>query len=143
MFALTESPIDRNALIKTCEDVQSGGFVSFEGWVRDHNHGQKVSHLIYEAYPVLAIKEGERLIAETLERFNINKAHCVHRTGQLELQEIAVWIGVSSAHRAEAFEACQFIIDEIKTRVPIWKKEFYIDGQESWVNCPRCQKNHT
>ena len=142
MFSLTKTAIDRNALLKTCEDVRSGGFVSFEGWVRDHNHDQKVSHLIYEAYPILALKEGERLVAEALERFDINQAYCQHRVGQLELTEMAVWVGVSSTHRAEAFEACQFIIDEIKSRVPIWKKEFYTDGQVSWVNCPRCQAVH-
>lgn len=143
MFKLVESPVQRDNLINECVDVRSGGFVTFEGWVRDHNHDQAVSHLIYEAYPVLAIKEGERLLLETMERFDINQAYCVHRIGRLELEEIAVWVGVSAAHRAEAFEACQFIIDEIKNRVPIWKKEFYVDGQNSWVNCPRCQKVHT
>ena len=142
MFELSNTALDRNILIKHCEDITSGGFVSFEGWVRNHNHDQKVSHLVYEAYPVLAIKEGQRLIEETLDRFDINRAYCVHRVGQLELQEMAVWVGVSAAHRAEAFEACQFIIDEIKQRVPIWKKEFYVDGQDSWVNCPRCQQAH-
>ena len=142
MFKLIEKPIQRDNLIRECVDVRSGGFVTFEGWVRDHNHDQAVSHLIYEAYPVLAIKEGKRLLAETKERFDINQAYCVHRVGRLELEEIAVWVGVSAAHRAEAFDACQYIIDEIKNRVPIWKKEFYSDGQNSWVNCPRCQKHH-
>ncbi|MBT8142777.1 MAG: molybdenum cofactor biosynthesis protein MoaE [Gammaproteobacteria bacterium] len=142
MFTLTEQPIERTALIKQCKDVQCGGFVSFEGWVRDHNHGQKVSHLVYEAYPELAIKEGQCVIAEALEKFAIQKAHCVHRTGHLDLQDIAVWVGVSAAHRDAAYQASQYIIDEIKARVPIWKKEFYQDGQISWVNCPRCQQAH-
>lgn len=142
MFTLTDTVINREALISQCQDVRSGGFVSFEGWVRDHNHGLAVSHLIYEAYPVLAIKKGQALIEECIEKFDINQAYCVHRTGTLQLQEMAVWVGVSAAHRAEAFAACQFIIDEVKNRVPIWKKEFYTDGQDSWVNCPRCQQNH-
>ncbi len=138
MFELSHKALDRNELIEHCEDVYCGGFVSFEGWVRDHNHGQKVSHLIYEAYEVLALSEGKKVLVEALEKFAIHKAYCVHRLGQLELKEMAIWVGVSAAHRDVAYQASQYIIDEIKSRVPIWKKEFYTDGQISWVNCPRC-----
>jgi len=119
-------------------DQSCGGFVSFEGWVRDHNEGREVLRLEYEAYESLGIKEGERIIAEACERFAIEHASCVHAVGQLELGQRAVWVGVSSHHRDAAFQACRYIIDEVKQRVPIWKKEHYRDGDSGWVNCEAC-----
>jgi len=73
-----------------------------------------------------------------MARFGLDHAECVHRTGALEIGDVAVWVGVSAAHRGEAFDACRHIIDEIKHRVPIWKKEYYTDGDSGWVNCERC-----
>ena len=119
-------------------DVAAGGYVSFEGWVRDHNQGREVTRLEYEAFQDLAIKEGERILAEALVRFPIKRALCIHRVGELGLSDMAVWVGVSSVHRGEAFAACRFIIDEVKHRVPIWKKEHYRSGDSGWVNCERC-----
>lgn len=141
MFHLTEKPIDRTQLIRRCQNISSGGFVSFEGWVRNHNHELAVSHLVYEAYPRLAEKEGHRIFNSALDKFDITHAYGVHRTGKLDIEDIAVWIGVSAVHRAAAFEACQYLIDQIKASVPIWKKEFYVDGQDSWVNCPNCERD--
>ena len=115
-----------------------GAYASFEGWVRDNNDGHDVQHLEYQAYEALALKEGQRILAEAAKQFPIEHAACVHRVGQLEIGDMAVWVGVSSAHRDEAFRACRFIIDEIKHRVPIWKKEYYADGDSGWVNCEAC-----
>ena len=116
----------------------AGGYVSFEGWVRDHNDGQKVLRLEYEAYETLGKKEGEKIVNEALSRFGVGAALCVHGLGALEIGDLAVWVGVSAPHRDEAFAACRYIIDEVKHRVPIWKKEHYVDGDSGWVNCERC-----
>ena len=91
--------------------------------------------LEYSAYKVLAEKEGNRIIAEALDRFEIAGAEAIHRVGMLAIGDIAVWVGVCSAHRGPAFDGCQYIIDEIKDRVPIWKRESYENGPDQWVNC--------
>ena len=120
-------------------DPVAGGYASFEGWVRNHNDGRAgVLYLEYEGYEQLGVKEGERIIAEAFARFGISKAHCIHRLGKLEIGELAVWVGVSAAHRDAAFAACRYIIDEVKHRVPIWKKEHFADGDSGWVNCEAC-----
>jgi sulfur-carrier protein adenylyltransferase/sulfurtransferase len=137
-FSFARTPIDPVAERARVIDPACGGYVAFEGWVRDHNEGQAVRHLEYEAFEPLAIREGERIIAEAIERFGVEHAACVHRVGDLPLGEMAVWVGVSSRHRQEAFLACRFIIDEVKHRVPIWKKEHYASGDSGWVNCERC-----
>jgi adenylyltransferase/sulfurtransferase len=137
-FEFSERALDIAALREPLEDPACGGFASFEGWVRDHNDGRSVARLEYEAYAELAVREGERIVAEAIARFGVRRARCVHRVGALALGELAVWVGVSSPHRAEAFAACRYIIDEVKHRVPIWKKEHYTDGDSGWVNCERC-----
>jgi sulfur-carrier protein adenylyltransferase/sulfurtransferase len=137
-FLFSADPLDLADLRSTVEDPTCGGYVSFEGWVRDHNDGRSVARLEYEAFELLAVKEGQRIIAEAIERFGVTQARCVHRVGVLELGHVAVWVGVSSPHRGEAFAACRYIIDEVKHRVPIWKKEYYVDGDSGWVNCERC-----
>jgi molybdopterin synthase catalytic subunit len=137
-FSFNSIAIDVAQLQKELNDSAAGGYVSFEGWVRNHNEGQQVTQLEYEAFEALAIKEGQRIIDEAKQRFGILRAACVHRIGSLAIGEIAVWVGVSSAHRAEAFAACRYLIDEIKQRVPIWKKEHYVNGDSGWVNCERC-----
>ena len=137
-FSFSDRPIDADACRAALADATSGGYASFEGWVRDHNEGRQVRHLEYEAFATLAVREGERIIAEAIERFGVRRAACVHRVGDLGIGDMAVWVGVSSPHRAEAFAACRYIIDEVKHRVPIWKKEHYVDGDSGWVNCERC-----
>jgi len=137
-FRFTQSAIDTAAARLELLDSGAGGYVSFEGWVRDHNEGQEVTRLEYEAFQDLAVKEGERILAEAAMRFPIKRALCIHRVGELELADLAVWVGVSSTHRSEAFDACRYIIDEVKHRVPIWKKEHYRNGDSGWVNCERC-----
>ena len=144
-FRFTESAIDTAAARRELLDRGAGGYVSFEGWVRDHNEGQEVTRLEYEAFQTLAVKEGNRILTEAVQRFPIKHAVCIHRVGPLDLSDTAVWVGVSSAHRGEAFDACRFIIDEVKHRVPIWKKEHYRSGDSGWVNCERCaaEPRHT
>src|ERR1700730_13915317 len=137
-FSFTREKIDEAALRAQLLDPTAGGYTSFEGWVRNHNEGLAVRHLEYEAFEPLAIKEGERIVAEAVTRFGIEHAACVHRIGALAIGEMAVWVGVSARHRAEAFTACRYIIDEVKHRVPIWKKEHYENGDSGWVNCERC-----
>lgn len=134
-FQLTTTPIDLAALQCALADPRAGACATFEGWVRDHNDGRPVRSLEYEAYPLLAEKEGARILAEAHEKFAIIEAVCVHRTGHLQIGEMAVWVGVSAAHRGAAFDACRYLIDETKARVPIWKKEHYADGASEWINC--------
>ncbi len=138
MFRLSSTALDGAALRAELADPSCGGFAAFEGWVRDHNEGQRVTRLEYEAYAPLALREGERIIAEARERCGLRGALCVHRLGALELGAIAVWVGASAAHRDEAFRGCRYIIDEVKHRLPIWKKEYYANGDSGWVNCERC-----
>lgn len=135
---ISDSTIDPDELRASLEDRAAGGYVAFEGWVRNENEGREVRRLEYEVYEPLAVAEGDRIIAEAKARYPILHADCVHREGLLELGECAVWVGVAAAHRDEAFTACRYIIDEIKTRLPIWKKEHYVDGDSGWVNCERC-----
>jgi sulfur-carrier protein adenylyltransferase/sulfurtransferase len=137
-FSFSTVPIDATACRTALADPACGGYASFEGWVRDHNDGRQVERLEYEAFATLAVREGERIVAEAIEKFGVRRAACVHRVGDLALGEMAVWVGVSAPHRAEAFAACRYIIDEVKHRVPIWKKEHYVDGDSGWVNCERC-----
>lgn len=143
-FALTDTSLDAENLKAALRDPAAGGFVSFEGWVRNENEGRTVHRLEYEAYAAMAEKEGLRIVSEAIERFGLSAALCVHRVGSLEIGDMAVWVGACSPHRGEAFEACRFIIDQVKVRVPIWKKEHYVDGDSGWVNCERCaEHDHT
>ena len=138
LFSFTSEAIDPGLLREALEDPACGGYAAFEGWVRNHNEGHEVHRLEYEAYQALAVKEGERIVREAVEKFGISRASCVHRVGDLQIGEMAVWVGASSHHRDEAFSACRYIIDEVKSRVPIWKKEHYASGDSGWVNCERC-----
>jgi molybdopterin synthase catalytic subunit len=137
-FRFTHAPIDTGPLQASLRNPACGGFAAFEGWVRDHNEGARVLRLEYEAFEPLAIREGERIIAEATARYGVEHARCVHRLGSLAIGELAVWVGVSAGHRDEAFRACRYIIDEVKHRLPIWKKEHYESGDSGWVNCERC-----
>ena len=138
MIEITASTIDTQELQRSLENPAAGGYCAFEGWVRNENEGHRVRQLEYEAYEPLAIAEGEKVLAEARARFGILAARCVHRTGLLDSGDCAVWIGVAAGHRDEAFRACRYIIDEIKVRLPIWKKEHYANGDSGWVNCERC-----
>jgi len=110
----------------------AGAYASFEGWVRDHSQGRAVLGLGYEAYGALAQAEGDKVLAEARANFVILDVACVHRVGNLAVGDLAVWVGVSAAHRDAAFAACRYVIDELKGRVPIWKRERYEDGEAVW-----------
>lgn len=133
-FTLSAAPVDAAALSRELALAHAGACVKFEGWVRDHNAGRAVLRLDYQAYAPLAASEGERILAEAQEKFAIAAARCAHRIGALAIGDLAVWVGVSAAHRGAAFEACRFIIDEVKLRVPIWKNEHYADGESGWLH---------
>lgn len=143
MFELSDAPLNIPALRNRLVHPSAGASVDFEGWVRDHNEGRQVLRLEYEAYPALALREGGRILTAAMERFGLRSASAVHRTGILEIGEAAVWVGVSSSHRAEAFEACRWIIDRIKDTVPVWKREHYQEGEPEWVACHRCVHERT
>lgn len=133
-FSLADSPIDAEALRRALEGMRVGAVVCFEGRVRDHNDGRAVEGLSYQAYATLAEAEGQRIVAEALERFAIERAVCVHRVGDLALGELAVWAGVAAGHRAAAFDACRYVVDQVKARVPIWKREHYAAGDSEWLH---------
>ena len=138
MMQVTRTAIRPEALRGQLHDPAAGAYASFEGWIRNENEGHDVLRLEYEVYEPLAVTEGEKVIAEAREKVPILHADCIHRAGLLEIGECAVWVGVSSGHRDEAFLACRYIIDQVKVRLPIWKKEHYADGHSGWVNCERC-----
>jgi molybdopterin synthase catalytic subunit len=134
LFAIASRPFDIAPLRTRLLNDRAGAYAAFEGWVRDHNDGRAVRGLRYEAYVELAEAEGRRIVREALDRFGALDACCVHRVGELAIGELAVWVGVSAAHRAAAFDACRWIIDEVKARVPIWKHEHYADGDAGWLH---------
>jgi len=137
-FRLTGTPIDVASLRAELAAPACGGFTSFEGWVRNHNEGHVVTRLEYQAYEALALREGARIVEEARARFGVERLLCVHRVGELGIGDTAVWVGAAAQHRDEAFRACRYVIDEVKHRVPIWKKEHYDNGDSGWVNCERC-----
>ena len=132
MFQLGNHPINPAPLRRELAADDCGGFVFFEGRVRDHHEGRAVTGLHYEAYRELAEKEGRRLVREIALKHGV-RAGAIHATGDLAPGDLAVWVGAAAAHREEAFAACRELIDAIKARVPIWKRESYNDGQGEWV----------
>ena len=132
MFNLVREAIDVAGLRSSMVCEKDGAVVIFEGIVRNHSHGRKVRFLEYSAYEGMALKELERIVAGTKERFDIREVSIVHRLGRLLPGDCSVAVVVVSGHRAPAFEACRFAIDTIKQAVPIWKKEYYEDGK-AWI----------
>tara|TARA_B100000530_G_scaffold332425_1_gene278759 strand:+ start:1553 stop:1987 length:435 start_codon:yes stop_codon:yes gene_type:complete len=134
-FKITNEPIDITNLNQTLRDDSAGAYASFEGWVRNLNDGKNVNSLDYEAHGVVATSEGEKILIEAIDRYKLLAAASFHRIGHLEIGDCAVWVGVSAQHRGPAFDGCRYIIDELKQRLPIWKKEHYQDGDSDWINC--------
>ncbi len=137
MFKLASEPI----VSTTLNQEGAGGFVTFEGKVRNQAEGRHVNRLEYEAYPELAESEGTKLVQEAIDSFRLISANVIHRVGILELGETAVLIQVAAVHRREAFAGCEWIIDQLKLRVPIWKKEHFADGDSVWVVPSEVTKN--
>ena len=132
MIEIVTSPIDPKQVVEAVSSPAAGAVVTFDGTIRNHARGKPVTHLFYEAYAPMALKELKKIQREAMRRWPLQKMALVHRLGRMEIGESSVFIAVSAAHRADAFEACRFAIDTLKTNVPIWKKEFYEDG-EVWI----------
>jgi molybdopterin converting factor subunit 1 len=131
-FELTTQPVDVGAVARRVVLPECGATVTLDGYVREWTGGRRTRYLVYEAYAPMALSEMRRLGRSVRERFDISHVGIVHRTGRLEIGETSVVISISAPHRRAAFEACEWTIKELKRTVPIWKKEFYEDG-EMWV----------
>jgi molybdopterin synthase catalytic subunit len=131
-FSLTSEPLDEQAVTRAVSTPDAGGVVTFVGRVRDNAHGHTVEALEYEAYPEMAEAVFTQIAAEAQSRFAIKEVAIHHRSGRLLVGEPSVVIAVSAAHRGAAFQACEYVIDQLKARAPIWKKEFGPDGAV-WV----------
>ena len=134
LFRLSAEPIDVEAERIAIDHPAAGACIAFEGRVRDHNDGRRVHALDYQAYARLAEAEGQRIVHQATERFAVHRVAAVHRVGSLVIGDVAVWVGVSASHRGAAFDACRWIIDQIKADVPIWKNEHYADGDSGWLH---------
>lgn len=134
LFRIVEKRIDAAGLQALLADPGAGACCVFEGWVRDHHQGRAVTGLDYEAYVALAETEGLAIVSDVLARFAVTAVVCEHRIGSLAIGDLAVWVGISAGHRDAAFAACRHVIDEVKARVPIWKREHYIDQPAAWLH---------
>jgi MoaE-MoaD fusion protein len=126
--SIVRDRIDTQAVLETLKQPEDGAAVVFEGVVRNHTRGRQTLYLDYEAYEDMALKKMEELASRALSQFVVRDVAIVHRLGRLEIGETSVLIGVAAAHRGAAFEACRWLIDTLKRTVPIWKKEYFIDG---------------
>jgi len=133
MIEITDQPIDKNKIISAAESLEAGALNVFIGTVRAKTANKKVIRLEYECYEPMAVSEIEKIFEEASQRWPILKVAISHRIGILQLGDEAVVLAVSTPHRKESFEACQYIIDTLKQTVPIWKKEVY-EGGEEWVS---------
>jgi len=132
-IVVSTSPLEPATVEHVVAAPGCGGRVVFTGVVRDHHRGLAVRTVHYEAYVPMAERVLGDIAREAAERFDIGAVAVHHRIGDLEVGEVAVVVAVGAAHRAPAFEACRYVIDETKCRVPIWKKEIYVDG-EAWLS---------
>lgn len=138
MFAITRDVIDPRAVEASVLGSAQGGVVTFLGIVREHaSDGREVSGLSYEAYDEMATAEFRRLAEEVRARYGAVELAIVHRVGELHVGEIAVVVVAAAAHRGAAFDACEYAIDELKQRAPIWKKEHYLEGDAAWIRAER------
>lgn len=130
---ITSEPIDPAAVLAGASSRSDGAALLFLGTVRDHNDGRAVERLEYEAFAPMAEMEMARIAAEAAERWDTGAISIVHRVGTLELGEVSVAIVVAAPHRGDAYEASRYVIEELKKRVPIWKREGYVDGPSEWL----------
>ncbi len=132
MYRLVDRPIELNDLVAFVGDPGAGALATFIGTTRDNNEGRSIVSLDYEAYPGMAEQEMARLGEDAAKQWHITRMAIVHRTGNVPIGQASVIIAVSAPHRDDAFKACRYAIDELKKRVPIWKKEIY-QGGEVWI----------
>jgi molybdopterin synthase catalytic subunit len=133
MFSLSTAPLVPADLHRELSRGKAGALVVFEGIVRELNKGRGVIQLDYEGDEAVAKNEFAKIVDEARAKFSILQVHGVHRVGNLKPGDLAVWLGVTAEHRGAAFDACEFLIDELKKRLPIWKKEHYVDGATEWI----------
>ncbi len=134
MFSISDSPLEQENLVSRVSDESAGALVIFEGRVRNHNLGRTVSSLSYTSHPKLAEPEGLALVAETKEKFpDVTAIAASHRIGKLAIGEVAVIIAVTSPHRPAAFAACDYLAQQLKHRLPVWKEEHFADGEDAWT----------
>jgi molybdopterin synthase catalytic subunit len=136
VFAITDRPIDVQALLGAVRDPGAGAVVFFLGTTRNQNAGRRVVRLEYEAFTRMAEREMRALAGAAKRRWPLKKVAMAHRTGVVPVGEASVGIAVASGHRAEAFEACHWLIDRLKEIVPIWKREHFRGGQV-WIGAQR------
>lgn len=132
MFRLVRETIDTSKIVDALRNPEDGAIVVFEGIVRNNSQGKTVRFLEYDAYDAMAVRKLEEIGTYARNNFEIRDIAIVHRLGHMEIGECSIVIAVASGHRGPAFDACRYAIDTIKKIVPIWKKEFYEDG-EVWV----------
>lgn len=132
MKLITKSIIDVSSIIEAVKTDESGGIDVFIGTTRSHSGGKNVQALEYEAYEPMALRMMDEIEREARSKWNLHKVAMVHRIGRVGIGEASVVIAVSSVHRKEAFEACRYLIDRLKTVVPIWKREYFSDGTIEW-----------
>ena len=145
-FLLTSEPLENMLLNDGIQTSEAGAFVNFTGLVRQSNpahSNKKVTHLLFEADESLCAKEIHLIFNEAVRQFDCTRLKCAHRTGKISVGEMIIWIGAAAPHRHQAFNACQYVLDQLKALLPIWKKEFYIDGTSQWVgNAPMTEESH-
>jgi molybdopterin synthase catalytic subunit len=132
--AIVRTPLDPTSLLAEVASVGNGASILFVGTVRDVNDGRAVSGIEYAVYESMAMRELESIVSEAAARFDVSDIVVEHRIGQLGLGDASVVIAAAHAHRAQAYDASRFVIEEIKRRVPIWKREEYVDGTREWVD---------
>lgn len=135
LLELRETPLDAAEVLAAVDDAAAGGVNLFIGVVRDHDHGKSVDHLDYTAHPT-ALDRLREVATGVAEEFEVLALAAVHRTGHLEIGDIAVLVAASAAHRGQAYDASRALIDRLKATVPVWKHQVFADGREEWVNSP-------
>jgi len=133
MFEMVDHKIDTELVINKVSTPESGAISTFIGIIRNHTGNMKVTHLFYEAYHSMAMKLMERIGEEVISKFRIEQIAITHRVGKVNVEEASVVIAVSAGHREPAFQACRYAIDTLKKIVPIWKKEFFENGDQKWI----------
>lgn len=135
MFLLVHEAIDGASLTRQLAAPHAGACLTYEDWAPDHHAGRKVLAMELSAYEPLASLEGARVLEEAERRFDVLRIHAVQRLGRLEAGQTALWIGVSAPDRLAALMACEYVIESLKARLPLMKREHYADGDSGWLNC--------
>ena len=133
MFRVTTEPLDVQQVHNLVKNPADGAVVTFDGIVRNNFGGREVRYLAYEAYAAMAEKKMAEIAAEVQNKFAVGNIAMVHRVGRLEIGESSILIAIAAPHRQPAFEACAYAMDRVKEEVPVWKKEFFADGESHWV----------